>query len=93
VICSMVRGGHSLFPSVATRLLEPRSTELEIRRRERIRCRPSYPTTLLDKSTPPQSLGGVPLDSFSKFRVNSSGTVSVRSSSCKVSQQPNPSAR
>ena len=66
MICSIVRGGHSLFPSAATRLLEPRSAELEIRRRERIQSRPSYPTTLVDKATPSPSVGDVPLDRFLK---------------------------
>ena len=79
-------GGHSLFPSVATRLLEPRSAELEIRRRERIEA--EHPTRRLwsTKRRHHHLLAMYRLIAFSNLRINSLGTASVRSSSCKVSQ-------
>ena len=86
MICSMVRGGHSLFPSVATRPLEPRSAELEIRPRERIEA--EHPTQRFwsTRRRRHHLLAAYRLIAFSNLRINSLGTVSVRSSSCKVSQ-------
>jgi hypothetical protein len=66
VICSIVRGGTfvvSLRGDATAGTEESGARDSSPRTN---RSRTSYPTTLVDKATPPPSLGGVPLDRFLK---------------------------